>query len=247
MFTVDEIKNDYILKFMKELCEKLYTTSFAQYEKALTLIREVLDKGEKPEISKEDFLMLLRPYYWYVHNPGFQDVIDTCEKFMETLKQNKDVLLEETNPITGNDFLAVGTFLANYLDVGKYDTSGWKMLFASPEIGSAVIAEKFAKKLGELNKTDEEIQAMNNLAVLMKDIEGTKHVAYWCLRHIGADFLEQLEIVHSFPPNDQTYILHALDAFPGNKDVIKFYKGFIEKTSYDYLKKEAGKYLGNVE
>jgi len=223
---------------MKELFEKICTTSFAQFLEALEKIRNLLDEGNKPDISKKYFLMLLRPYYWFVHKPGFQDIIDTCESFMQTVKQNKKIFLKEADY-----FIAISTFLAHYLDFGDYDSSGWKMLFSSPEIAASVIADKYAKKLGKLKKSEQEVQAMKNLKKLMEDIETAKHLAYWCLRHIADGFLEELKIIHSFPPDYQSSILHALDAFPGNKDVIDFYKNFINKTKHEYLKEDAEKYM----
>ncbi|MFQ5569299.1 MAG: hypothetical protein ACE5G0_06465 [Rhodothermales bacterium] len=188
-----------------DLFSTLYTTNFTQYLTALKAIRELLDAGDRPEMGKDDFLMLLRPYYWFPHRPGFQDIYDTCENAMMVMKNYVDTLFDKKlNPITGNPFLAMGTFLAVYLDEGRFDPSGWRKLFASPEISASVIADEFGGKLEAANTPEEDVQALRSLAALMRDIEGSKHITYWCLRHLGADFLEELSIIHGFPAGDQS-------------------------------------------
>lgn len=232
---------------MKDLFADLQTVDFQAYGEKLAEIRSKLDAGEKAEgIDDTDVFFSLRPYCWFLHNPGFQDIMDTAESAMQTLQAHQQDLMEETNPLMGNEFLAVAKFLASYLDKGTFDPTEWRMLFASPEIATSTTAKKYAEKLDSIN-TDA-AQKMKDLAELMSQIEGSKHLTYWILRHIGADNLGVLEqMIHSFPSGDQTYILHALDAFPQNEDVIGFYERFIEKTQYDNLKEEAEKYLEAVK
>lgn len=94
--------------------------------------------------------------------------------------------------IIGNPFLAMGTLLAGYLDDSEFDTTGWPNRFASAEIASSVTATEFAEKLEALDRPEADVQALCDLSDLMVDLEGGKHVAYWCLRHIGAEFVETL-------------------------------------------------------
>jgi hypothetical protein len=54
-------------------------------------------------------------------------------------------------------------------------------------------------------------------------------------------------LIHKFPSDSQTYILHALDGFAGNQEVIDFYTNFIAQTKQEYLKEEAQKYLEQLQ
>jgi hypothetical protein len=232
---------------MKDIFARLQTVDFQAYGEALAEIRTKLDAGEKAEgIDDTDVFFCLRPFCWFLHNPGFQDTMDTAEDAMHVLQAHQQLLMEETNPLMGNEFLAVARFLASYLDKGTFDPTEWRMLFASPEIATSTTAKKYAEKLEAVDA--DATAKMKALAEVMSQIEGSKHLSYWILRHIGADNLGVLEqMIHSFPSGDQTYILHALDAFPQNQEVIEFYERFIEKTQYDNLKEEAEKYLETVK
>lgn len=231
---------------MKDLIKKLITLSFADYEAALSELRDALDAGQKLEkIEDGEFFFVLRPYCWFLHDPGFQDILDVCEDGMEVLIENEKLLVEETNPITGNEYMAVGSFLAAYLDSGDYNPTGWKNLFASPEIAIHVAAEKYSEKLEA--KAPEAAAKLKKLSNVFMQIEGCKHLSYYILRHTGADYIEFLTaIIHKFPSPDQTYILHALDAFPGNEAVVNFYKEYIAAASSDYLREVAEKYAATV-
>ncbi len=232
---------------MKDLFDRLVTISFEDYEVALDEIREELDAGKKAEkLEDGEFFFALRPYCWFMHEPGFQDIMDICEDGLQVMMDNKDLLMEETNLMMGNEFMAVGTFLATYVDEGSYNPSEWKMLFASPEIAVHVTAEKYNEKLKETDA--EAAEKMARLSAVFMRLEGCKHSSYYILRHLGVDYLPFLEVmIHKFPADDQTFILHALDAFPNNTEVIGFYNRYIEQVGSDHLRDAAQKYLANVQ
>ena len=231
---------------MKDLFDRLITISFEDYQVALKEIRTALDKGQKAEkLEDAEFFFLLRPYCWFMHEPGFQDIMDICEDALQTMMDNKDLLMEETNLLMGNEFMSVGTFLATYVDEGSYNPSGWKLRYASPEVAVQATAQKYRDKLQE---DPEAAEKMNRLANLFSNIEGGKHQSYYILRNVGADYVSFLgTIIHQFPANDQTFILHALDAFPNNEEVIGFFNRYIEQTASDHLRETAQKYLDSLQ
>ncbi len=232
---------------MKALFEQLKTVDFQAYHKALSAIRNQLDAGaEVEDLDDADIFFLLRPYCWFLHNPGFQDIMDSCEDAMQVLQAHTQELMEESNPIMGNEFLAVAKFLASYIDKGTFDPTEWRMLFASPEVATSTTAKKYAEQLQSIDS--EASASMIQLQKTMQEIEGAKHSTYWILRHLGADYSSFLtQMIHSFPSGDQSYILHAMDAFVGDERAIAFYEHFIEKTKYEQLKEEAQGYLERIE
>jgi len=231
---------------MKDLVKRLITLNFADYKAALSEMRDALDSGKKLEkIEDGEFFFILRPYCWFLHDPGFQDILDVCEDAMQVIIDHEKLLIEETNPITGNEYMAVGSFLASYLDTGDYNPSAWKSLFSSPEIAIHVAAEKYSEKLE--TKDAEAAAQLKKLSNIFMDLEGCKHLTYYILRHLGADYIDFFGvIIHRFPSPDQTYILHALDAFPKNTAVANFYKQYIATASSDYLREVAEKYAATV-
>jgi hypothetical protein len=212
----------------RRLLEALQTTSYAQWAKAITELREHVDSGSPAEITELDLLMILRAYMWWRHNPGFADVMAACEASMP-------VILGHIADF-GDKGKQVGSFLATYLDDGKHDRS-------CNEIEIHVAAAAWAKKLKR-----PESKTMRALSNLMKDIYSSKHIAYWVLRRVGSQQVASLgKLIHGLPPSDQAFILHALDGSLDQPGVKKFYKDFIAKTPYPDLVTEARRYAGFEE
>ena len=231
---------------MKDAFEQLKTIYFTDYLKALEELRSALDQDQDLEgLNDGDLFYLLRPYCWFLHDPGFQDIYDICNEAVEVYQKYQKDLMEKSDELIGNEFVAVNTFLISYLDHERYDTSEWKILFASAEVATATTADKYAQKLKAIDKAAAESSL--KLAALLRSIEGSKHVAYCCLRAMGDQCLGLLQtLIHKFPSDNQNYILHALDAFPGNQEVVDFYTDFIAQKRQEYLKEEAEKYLKQV-
>ncbi len=210
---------------MRELLGTLQTTSYARWAEAITALRERLDQGAHAEITELDLLMIVRPYLWWRHNPGFADVIATCEAALP-------VILAHIAEFGAKGRLA-GSFLATYLDTGKHDGRG-------DEIETYLAAEGWASML-----QGAEAEAMRALAALMHDIYSSKHIAYHVLRHVGWQHAATLgSLIHGMTPADQTFILHALDGSWRQRGVRQFYEDFIATTPHPHLVEVARRYAG---
>lgn len=232
---------------LKEQFDALKTTDFDAYETALNQLRHSLGEDlQLQTINEEDFFFVLRPYFWFLHNPGFQQVMTSCEEALAILQQYTDTLQEEDNPMLGNEYFAVVNFLGQYVQNETFDPSGWKMLFASPEIATLTSAEKYAEQLQE--KAPEGAKKLESLVDIMRRIEGTKHTAYYCLRQLGIHFTPFLQtLIHKLSTGDQGYILHAMDAFPEDPRAIEFLQTFLDTTPHEALKEQAQKSLEAVK
>ncbi len=75
-----------------------------------------------------------------------------------------------------------------------------------------------------------------------------KNAVYNIIRKKGKDLLPGIEQhIESLIPADQAYILHGLDAFPQNKEIISFYQSFLEKHADEWIAGETKKYLTRVQ
>ena len=112
------------------------------------------------------------------------------------------------------------------------------------------------------NEFPEDADIFKEYSILLNTIEGAYHTAYWILRHIANQYLENLyPITLQIEPVFKGFVLHALDAFPGDKAVIKFYNDYIKffkdiksksdseevQKECDFLISEAQEYLDRVQ
>ncbi len=209
----------------RTLLDALQTSSYATWAKALGKLGKHVDTGAQTTITELDALMILRPYLWWRHDPGFADVLATCEAAMPVLIAHVADFGAKGKP--------VGIFLATYLDDGKHDGRG-------DEMEIHVLATTWAATL-----KGGEAAAMRALATLMHDIYQSKHVAYNVLRIVGWQQVGALgSLIHGLPPADQTFLLHALDASLDRPGVRRFYEDFIATTPYPPLAAEARRYAG---
>ena len=208
---------------VRGLLDALNTTSYADWSKAIEELRARPSRELDIEITELDLLMLLRPFLWWRHNPGFTDVYATCETAMPIILAHGDKLDEHGK--------TAGMFIATYLSDVKHDRKGH-------EIDVYNWARRFAAKLKGAEK-----KALRALSALMEDIYGKKHTAYNVLRLVGWQHPKSLgALIHGMAPGDQTFLLHALDGALSKPGVKTFYKQFIAKTPYPHLVKEARRY-----
>jgi hypothetical protein len=210
-------------KSVRGLLDALNTTSYTDWANTIAELRERPFRELRIDITELDLLMLLRPFLWWRHNPGFVDVYATCEAAMPIILAHKDQLDDHGK--------TAGMFLATYLADGTQDHKGH-------EIDVHIWAKRFAGKLKGAEK-----KALRALSALMEDIYGHKHTAYNVLRHVAWQHPKTLgTLIHGMAPGDQGFILHALDADLSKPGVKTFYKQFIAKTPYPDLVKEARRY-----
>ncbi|MBA3462710.1 MAG: hypothetical protein H0T46_22325 [Deltaproteobacteria bacterium] len=130
----------------------------------------------------------------------------------------------------------VGSFLATYLDTGAHDRQG-------DEMETHILAKDWAAMVQA-----EEAEALRALSRLMEDIYLSKHKAHHLLRHVAWQHPITLgSLIHGLPPDDQTFILHALDGDWSKPGVQKFYEDFIASTPYPHLVKAARRYAGMLD
>ena len=219
------------------LTAKLATGSFAEY---LQTLEAVDSRKEWPnDLSRQDFVLLMRPYYWYVYDPGFQDLMDACALAHGAISRNFDLLSDELS------MSGLPQFLESYIVDEALDGTGWSFLSCSPELAAAIDAETAAQKLVAAGRA-KDAKLLEALARVLKALEGAKHKTYWKLRELASRFVEELDLVHRFHPADQGFVLHALDEFKKDKKVIAFLERFIEQTPSESLKEEAAGYLEAV-
>lgn len=230
---------------MQDLFDQLHTGSFDDYAVTLTQVRARLQEGgEKYTLRPSDLIFVLRPYMWWLHFPGFEDVMSKAEAAAQTLMAHEITLDGGPPRFPGSPMIALGTFLVRYIQDGLFDPTGFAALYASAETQAAFIAETFAAKLAAKGIDGE---ALLTFAALMKAIEAAKRESHRILRQIGDQRLDELATyIHDLPEKDQDLVLRALDDFAGNPGVIAFYEAFIEATIDDDLREAATGCLESV-
>lgn len=231
---------------MDENISGLQTKLFSEYVENINELRKRLESGEEIKFSDEEFMFVMRPYYWFLHNPGFQDLVDLCDVVANLLMNHEEAILQ-SNVLSKSDLNGLIKFLVMYSAKGMYDTSNW-MIFASPEIAVFTDLERIIEVLKKSDTNDKELEKMQELSDVMKQIEGAKHTSYYCLRIIGASNVKNiLKIFDKLSLEHKGYVLHALDGAKGNEEVIKLYEDFISTTTSKNLKAETEKYLERVK
>lgn len=220
------------------LTKALGTDSFADYLATLSTIQRTPEWPDGLVVA--DFLLLLRPYYWYVSSPGFQDLMDAATTAHAALVRNAKLLADELSAS------GLPQFLEGYVNHESLDGTGWDFLASSAELAAALDAEAAGKHLAKARKV-KDAAALVELARLFRAVEGAKHLTYRALRVVGPRFLDHLEaLVHKLAPDDQGFVLQALDGAKKDRQVVAFYQRFIEETEYDGLAEEAAGYLKRV-
>jgi hypothetical protein len=217
----------------------LTSANFAVYVNALEKLRVTLDGGQRLALDTETFVFVLRPFFWHIHELGFQDVYDESRSVFAILGKHR-------NAIDPYDYRGLTSFIRGYVNDGSYDGSGFVYVAGSVEVAAVVALENAARALEGVGAPSEEVAALTAYARLLQRMEGSHHTCYWVLRHIGVDHIKELfGLTVTLAPVYQSYILHALDEFVGNKDVADFYERYIAQSA-GILRSEAQRYLRTV-
>lgn len=188
--------------------------------------------GNLSTVDKDDFVFVLRPYMWHVHEVAFQDVYDLSVEVFQLLKQNKATLPPA-------EYKSITTFIKGFVNAGNYDGSGFVVVMGALETAAIVDVRTLKKALSS--------EILDRYETMLKQLMKAQHSAYHLLRTIGADHLDLLfDFTITLAPVYQEFILHALDAFPKNAGVIRFYQRYLEQVSVPSLEKQAREYLSAV-
>lgn len=185
-----------------------------------------------------------------MHDPKFEDVFAAFENLMQVFETHRSFIEKHEDFDVRQDFLNLILLSLDYIEEGIIRHSSWKSFFwaASIEITATVTFDQVAETMQKAGLPNEDIKQVTTVKKILEDIIYAKHDAYYCLRIIGAYFLPHIKSsMANFIEDDQSFILHSLDAFIGNNNVIEFYNNYINNTDSEGLKEEAKKYLTRVQ
>lgn len=229
---------------MDDLFEQLWTTSFDDYAAALTAVRARLMAGERRALGDTELLRLLRPFLWWLHAPGFQDVMDEAEGAMQALMDHQGRHPSFIGMPLGHPMVALSTFLTRYIVDGLHDPTGWTELRSSAEEAAASLAGYFAD---EITAEGHDGAPLRALAARMKSIHEAKRESCRVLRYIGPQRLDELTgYLHDLPERDQALLLGVLDDRAGDAEVIAFYEAYAGAATDDALRDLAAACLSRV-
>ncbi len=216
---------------MSEYIEQLKSNIFSVYHSALKAIRG--NTHVLATLDSEDFEYICRAFELFRY--GFDDIIEVKRKALAKLDEHME-------DIENKDLhKGLRKYISGYLR-RAHDPSGFVYVAGSVKIAAKIDLEKIIELLE--GKAPESVNILGEYLALLKKMEGASHDAYYILREVGDKFLPNLEqCIYQQVPANQDLILHSLDGFKGNKGVIDFYKGYIEKVKNDWLRDEAENYL----
>jgi hypothetical protein len=181
--------------------------------------------GTKPDDA--DFILSLRPFYWYLHNPGFQDIHDQSRLVLELLSKYESQIDEY-------DYQSLVRFFENYLSDGN---------LAGSEIGVTTSLKSLLEKMNDTPDRD----IIENYLRILDSIISAKYLCYDNLREMGNLYTNSLaDLTITLTSADADFILHALDGFTGDEKVIGFYEKVIAETDNDNTREYASDYLSRV-
>ncbi|MFO0624108.1 MAG: hypothetical protein U0325_00710 [Polyangiales bacterium] len=215
--------------------DALQTDRWTGYRAALRALRGLA--RDDAEVREVDVIYALRPFLWWLHAPGFQDLYDRCDLARDALARHP-TLRHVGHPLHGLA-AALSLFLSGYLDEGLHDPRGLPapLQFGSPERAFAEIARSLAASLDDGAKDD--VVALGDLAADLDDIDAHKPAAAALTRAFCAAGLDTLgSLIHDMPEDGQGHILRALEGVEGD-GVAAFYEAFIARTPDDALRADA--------
>lgn len=248
------------------------TRSIQEYKDTLFMRQYVMDK--KAGLPAGEFPDFLRGFRWYRHENRFEDVYNAALVAMPVLggyvvaKAAKEKLALTDYPLSKvNRGMQI---LAAYLDGSPIEVAESEDpadLVSTPcysiesdlaELPDVLTVDVAREKDAELRaeggaewKESLDKNAAERIALLKErfsDITACKNCVYNIVREIGKNILPAIEeALSSLLPADQDFLLHGLDAFPKNKEVLAFYDRFLESTPPEYLKIQVEKYRGRVK
>lgn len=212
---------------------QLGSAAFADYAQAVATLQGQLDLS----LDSAEVELLLRVYDVYRH--GYTDIADLAAQVQKALDEQKP----ENDPA----LQVAHQYLTGLIDAYA-STSGTPpegtMPGHSMELGGSI----YAKRYGEVcDGSSDAAKLFASFDALMEEIEATRHRVYHILRRIGADHTRTIAPrILGLNAVDQAFILHALDAFPGDSRVLGFYDAYIDAVSDPSLKQLAAKYRSRV-
>lgn len=209
---------------------------WSEYRDALRALGLAAREGHA--LRDDDLLHLLRPFLWWLHAPGFQDLYDRCDRARDALALHP----AHAHPAHPQRpfWAALALFLSRYLDEGLHDPTALPppLHFGSPELAMAGIARELAPALRERGSPDG-ADALLAVAADFEDVEALKHDAVAALRVFGAQRLDALAaLIHDLPEDGQAHVLRALEGNAGH-GVRAFFDAYIERTPDDALREAA--------
>lgn len=243
------------------MLEGLSSNSFKLYSSTLEKIRDTLDEGKTIEIDEESFRKICGIYHLYTWS--HDDIVELQKQVLDLLMKHKTVLMNDDE--YKHALKGIATYTLGHLD-GRYDPSGFFTYVTMGFLGASLemCARIEVEKIEEFLQNDFPVDAniFKKYKELLDLIEESCHLSYWILRHIGNKYLETLlYITVQIEPIFKSFVLHALDEFVGDEDVINFYKRYIDffedvknasdkevvHQECDALIKEAQEYLDRVQ
>jgi len=242
-------------------------TSIAAYMNALFGFNVAMH-APKATVSERDFPMLLRGFFWFSHNPLFQDVYDAARAMMPVFGAYIVLAAKRGESDFGSKRAA--DLLADYLDDGALSLrpnedscdvvkspcyaieSALDAVADLMSIGGEIIEleAKLAEGASEGLAKILALPPKGRVSVLkerMLEVAGSKNAVYNIVRVAGIRMLPAIEAhLGSLHPRDQDYVLHGLDAFPKSKRVLAFYDRFLERNRDEYLAERVKKYRARV-
>ena len=243
------------------------------YQDAIFMYQYLLNNNQA-KFEDSDFPLLLRSFYWYSQNPPFEDVLNAAKAAMPVMgayliyKSRNEGLALDSYPLDEvNDSMSL---LGAYLDHSEFTLLDHKNsadvvrspFYAMEDVSNipnllqsdTVIIEK-EKQLKEtagkelaliLAKTPKERLEILNEA--FTSIIACNNCLYNIIRSKGKKMIAAIKSnIYKLHYADQDFILHGLDAFPKNQDVLAFYEEFLQKNQSEHLKKQVEKYYQRVK
>jgi hypothetical protein len=207
--------------------KKLKSSKFDEYLSTLQDFKRNIE-----EVCEDDVICMMRVYYWHDIDSGFQDIYDHCVDVMKALST---VRLD----IDESDFDTLGKYLSVYVLKGDY----W-----GSEAAASLATQSIIEKLKQVGTKSKEIPVFQEFLRIIKKLEEAQYLCYDILSKIADKHLDTVyDLTVTLAPVYQSFIIHSLEVFEKNPDVIKFYERYISETENKELKEEAEKYLARVK
>jgi hypothetical protein len=236
--------------------------SITEYKNSLFMFRYMLNSTDS-FVSSDDFRNMLRGFFWYSHDPLFEDLYDVCRASLPVLngyilsKVRQEGLRIEDYPLS--DVTLAARVLENYIGRKRFELDEDResvRIIAMP----CYTMEDDLKDMKHLLSIDPGIEKTENdlkqgatdefknllegspalrierLKEKLGEVAACKNCIYNIIRKIGDRLLTDIELsIFALHPADQDIVLRGLDAFTGNNRVMDFYERFLETNRYKSL------------
>jgi hypothetical protein len=213
------------------LKEKIRSTSFYVYSQAL----KELKPDDCPNIDEIDLVVLMRILYWYTEAAGFQDIYDLSVQVYTIFKKYR----ENGTINTDSCFAKIMLFIVEFADNGNY---------ASETLSTRVAFNMTVDQISHI-ASSEENAVLEKYGALLDDMYSTTSDCYY---NVMRELIEERHFDFIFPfvktlaPEHQGWVLHSLNKFTNNKNVISLYNEIQKSTPSNGLKEEIDDYLKQI-